>query len=136
MASLKLHLSLGRFPENHMDPNLRNQLRFVVLKVNENYSSQMPSCWTNGKDPRFRQNLPPTHDRLQQVEGIWSVKQYPHCDKVWQRDVNACRYLISYLVTLRNIALIFHSLQENNTRPPYFGAPKEGEVLVQNSQVV
>ena len=91
----------------------------------------MPSCWTSGEDPqnhpRFRQNLPPTHDRLQQVEGIWSVKQCPHCDKVWQ---NACRYLISYLLTLTNIALIFHSLQENNTRSPYFGAPKEGEIVV------
>jgi hypothetical protein len=86
----------------------------------------MPSCWASGEDPqnhpplpeehpRFSQNLPPTHDRLQQVENIWSVKQCPHCDKVWQRDVNACRYLISYLLSLRNIALIFRSLQQNTS---------------------
>ena len=38
--------------------------------------------------------LPSTHDRLQQVEDIWSVKQCPHYNKDWQRDVNACSSLI------------------------------------------
>jgi transposase len=33
------------------------------------------------------------------------VKQCPHCLKVWQRDVNACRYLISYLLILLGILL-------------------------------
>jgi hypothetical protein len=41
---------------------------------------------------------------LQQVEDIWSVKQCPHYNKVWQRDVNACA-----------------------------GTSKEGEIVVQNS---
>ena len=34
---------LGRFPADHA---LAGQLRLVVLKVNENYSSQIPSCWS------------------------------------------------------------------------------------------
>ena len=68
--------------------------------------------------------LPSTHHRLQQVEDIWSVKQCPHCDKVWQRDVNACKYLISYLLTL--ILLIYFSV-------PNFGSNQR---KVKNSQVV
>ena len=36
---------LGRFPADHA---LAGQQRLVVLKVNENYSSQIPSCWSTG----------------------------------------------------------------------------------------
>ncbi len=34
---------LGRFLADH---TLAGQQRLVVLKVNENYSSQIPSCWS------------------------------------------------------------------------------------------
>lgn len=86
---------LGRFPRGH---RLAGQQRLLVLKVNENFSSQMPSCWTGGDDghPALPNALPPTDQRLHQVEDIWAVKQCPHCLKIWQRDVNACRYVIIY----------------------------------------
>jgi hypothetical protein len=43
---------LGSFPKGHV---LFDQQRLVVLKVNENYSSQIPSCWSTVQD----ENLPP-----------------------------------------------------------------------------
>jgi hypothetical protein len=42
-ALKKVSKMSGRFSEIQIDPNLRNQARLVVLKVNENYSNQMPS---------------------------------------------------------------------------------------------
>jgi hypothetical protein len=81
---------LGRFPRGH---RLAGQQRLLVLKVNENFSSQMPSCWSSGDDghPALPNNIPPVPQRLQQLPDIWAVKQCSHCNKIWQRDVNACR---------------------------------------------
>ncbi len=87
---------LGRFPADHA---LAGQQRLVVLKVNENYSSQIPSCWSTGHGanphphPPIPEAVPPEAQRLQHVNNIWSVKQCPHCHTIWNRDVNACRYL-------------------------------------------
>ncbi len=89
---------LGRFPADHA---LAGQQRLVVLKVNENYSSQIPSCWSTGHganpQPGFNPHppipdaVPPQAQRLQQLNDILSVKQCPHCRTIWNRDVNACR---------------------------------------------
>ena len=91
---------LGRFPLGHA---LVGQQRLVVLKVNENYSSQIPSCWSTGHGgnarpgfippphPPLPDAVPPQEQRLHQVDNIWSVKQCPHCNSIWNRDVNACR---------------------------------------------
>jgi hypothetical protein len=69
-----------------------------LLKVNENYSSQMPSCLT-GRDnghPSLPNEIPPVPDRLQQQLVIWAVKHCPHCLNTWQRDVTACRYVFYF----------------------------------------
>jgi len=55
--------------------------------------------------------IPPADQRLQQVDDIFAVKQCPHCEMYWQRDVNACR----------NIGVIFFSLQQNLGRPAIYG---------------
>ena len=85
---------LGTFPQGHP---LQGQQRLLVLKVNENYTSQMPSCWAMGDapHPNLPAQVPPTNQRLQHVRGLWSVLQCPHvhCRKIWHRDENACRYL-------------------------------------------
>jgi hypothetical protein len=85
---------LGVFPDDH--PHAGKQ-RMIVLKVNENYTSQIPSCWAmdvNGvSHPAIPNGPPPTEDRLQHVQGKWSVLQCPHCDIPWDRDENACRYI-------------------------------------------
>ena len=84
---------LGRFPQGHA---LAGQQRLIVLKVNENFSSQIPSCWSTGYDmnhhPRLPNAVPPMNQRLHAVNDLWAVKQCPHCDSIWNRDVNACRY--------------------------------------------
>jgi hypothetical protein len=79
---------LGRCPADHA---LAGQQRLVVLKVNENYSSQISSCWSTGHganpQPRFNPlphpsipgAVPPEAQRLRHVNNIWSVKQCPHC---------------------------------------------------------
>jgi hypothetical protein len=91
---------LGRFPQGHV---LVGQQRLVVLKVNENYSSQIPSCWStvHGENlppgfiplphPPIPDAVPPEAQRLQHVNDIWSVKQCPHYCTIWNRDINACR---------------------------------------------
>lgn len=108
---------LGKFPAGHA---LEGQQRLIVLKVNENYSSQIPSCWSSGAadHPDIINVLPAADEKLSSVDAIWSVKQCPHCHKVWNRDVNACR----------NIGIIFESLRDNRVRPGIYGPPKEGEV--------
>ena len=102
-ALKKTSRMLGRFPADHA---LAGQQRLVVLKVNENYSSQIPSCWSTGHGanpppipqlplphPPIPDAVPPEAQRLQHVNDIWAVKQCPHCNTIWNRDVNACRYL-------------------------------------------
>ena len=86
---------MGTFPADHEIPALRNQQRMVVLRVNENLTSQIPSCWATsaglGTHPALPDQVPPVEHRMQRVEGKWAVLQCPHCHKIWQRDVNACR---------------------------------------------
>lgn len=94
---------LGKFPQGHA---LAGQQRLVVLKVNENYSSQIPSCWSTGHvgnplneneiphHPPIPAGIPDIADRLQEFEHGFAIKQCPHCQTVWNRDVNACRYPI------------------------------------------
>ena len=108
---------------------LAGQQRLTVLKVNENYSSQIPSCCS--VDLRDQTNIPPAALRLQSYRNLWAVKQCPHCHKIWQRDVNACRYLNWYL-NLRNIGIIFQSLQLTDRRPGIYGPAREGEDIVLN----
>jgi hypothetical protein len=86
---------LGFFPNGHKHAG---QQRLTVLKVNEDYSSQMPSCWASGftGHPALPIGLPPLEHRLSTLNNIWAVKQCPHCEKVWNRDVNACRYDICF----------------------------------------
>jgi hypothetical protein len=110
---------LGVFPQGHA---LAGQRRFTVLKVDERYSSQIPSCWASNfpahdepNHPPLPQGLPLLNQRLQQVDDIFAVKQCPHCDMYWQRDVNACR----------NIGIIFFSLQQNQGRPAFYGAARD-----------
>ena len=93
---------LGVFPAGHA---LEGQQRLFVLKVNENYSSQIPSCWSTGHGAYPRQipffnppthpplpnELPPVNQKLQTVDELWAVTQCPHCHTIWNRDVNACR---------------------------------------------
>mgnify|MGYP003350864526 CR=1 FL=1 len=79
------------------------------MKVNENYSSQIPSCWSagHGTNPRpgfnppshpdLPNGLPPVEQRLQHLGDIFSVKQCPHCQTIWNRDVNACWYSSEFL---------------------------------------
>jgi hypothetical protein len=97
----KVSRQLGRFPPGH---HLAGQQRLLVLKVNENYSSQMPSCWASGEDaihhPALPAGLPPVAQRTHQLNDIWSVKQCPHCNKIWQRDVNACMYDINLTLVI------------------------------------
>ena len=53
---------LGVFPAGHA---LVGQQRLVVLKVNENYSSQIPSCWSTGHGAYHRPGFnPPPHPPL------------------------------------------------------------------------
>ena len=77
---------------------------------------QVKSCWSTGHGanpqpgfnplphPPIPDAVPPEAQRLQQLNDIWSVKQCPHCRTIWNRDVNACRYLfiemICVLITL------------------------------------
>ena len=95
----------------------------IVVKVEENFTSQIPSCWImdglDGNHPPLPNNEPPVVDRLQPLP-FWSMKQCPHCGIVWNRDVNACRYLF---IDIRNIGYIFQSLQNNGTRPGVYGPP-------------
>ena len=78
---------LGIFPAGH---DLEGQQKLVVLKVNENYSSQIPSCWSTGHGAYPRPGfdppphplpgaIPPVNQRLQTVDELWAVKQCPHC---------------------------------------------------------
>ena len=64
----------------------------IVLKVNENYSSQIPSCWSTEHDidhhPPLPNAIPPVNQRLQAVNGLNAVRRCPHCDWIWNRDVN------------------------------------------------
>ena len=102
-AMKKTSRMLGVFPAGHV---LEGRQRLVALKVNENYSSQIPSCWSTGHGgnsrpgfippphPPIPDDIPPEAQRLQHVNDIWSVKQCPHCRTIWNRDVNACRYLL------------------------------------------
>ena len=66
------------------------------MKIREYLTSQIPSCWSSGfnghPDLPIDAPPPPTHDRLQKVNGLNPVLQCPHCNKIWNRDVNACRY--------------------------------------------
>jgi hypothetical protein len=115
-ALKKTSKMLGRFPQGHV---LFGQQRLVVLKVNENYSSQIPSCWSTIQDenlpskfihrphphPLIPDAVPPEAQRLQQLNDIWSVKQCPHCRTIWNRDVLKCLQvlvieMISVLITL------------------------------------
>ena len=98
---------LGRFPPDH---DLAGQKRMIVLKVNEHYSSLSPSCRTirlvnnifGFQNDRNHPDLPitvlPADERMQGIPhpnhllgNIWALKQCPHCNVTYQRDVNACR---------------------------------------------
>ena len=111
----------------------------TVLKVRENFSSQIPSCWysapANLNHPPIPQIVPPVNQRLTNFMDKWALKQCPHCHKVWQRDVNACRYLILFFLIFRNIGNIFYSLQQNGVRPAIYGPPANGEVDLLNLAV-
>lgn len=94
---------LGNFPRGFklltIGHVLAGQRRLIVLKVNENFSSQIPSCWYyaahNGlqNHPPLPNAVPPDAAKLRHVDDIWSVKQCPHddCGIIWNRDINACR---------------------------------------------
>lgn len=88
---------LGKFRQNHPNPLLRGQQRMVVLKVNENFTSQIPSCWSMGDNPAAHpaipDHIPLQADRMHKFRGLWSVQECPHCGVKMDRDVNACRYL-------------------------------------------
>ena len=60
---------LGEFPAGHA---LAGQQRLVVLKVNENYSSQIPSCWStgHGANPRPIPQLTPPHPTLNNLNSV------------------------------------------------------------------
>ena len=107
---------LGRFPQGHA---LAGQQRLIVLKVNENFSSQIPSCWSTGHGanlrpipqltpphPNLPNAVPPMNDRLQAVDDLFAVKKCPHCDTKWQRDVNACRYVIIITINVYYIEIL------------------------------
>jgi len=97
---------LGTFPPGHQHAG---EQRMIVLEINEGFTSQIPSCWAlvlvaallnhqpNANLPNLHPaiplQVPPLGQRLQNVEGRWHVLQCPHCDKIWHRDVNACRYM-------------------------------------------
>ena len=95
----RMSQQLGRFAENHTHAG---QQRLIVLKVNENYSSRTPSCWALGeaarRHPPVPNQVPQRADHMQHVDGKWSVLKCPHCQKTWQRDVNAIRYFNSTLI--------------------------------------
>jgi hypothetical protein len=65
---------------------------------------------------------------VQDNHGHFAVKQCPHCDKIWQRDVNACRQTIIFnsgiLVSFKYQCLC------QNFRPHVHGQPKDGEIDV------
>ena len=83
--------NLGRFPQNHP---LQGQQRMVVLKVNENFTSQIPSCWASGHPDNIHPNLPnqvPDRDqRMRKFRGKWKVLECPFCHTKYHRDWNAC----------------------------------------------
>ena len=64
----------------------------------------MPSCWFNSafagqpqnNHPLLPDEVPPANQLLQDNHDHFAVKQCPHCNKIWQRDVNACRYTIIF----------------------------------------
>lgn len=91
---VRMSKQMGRFPEGH---RLQGQQRLIVLKINENYSSQIPSCWpipeNNVNHPPLPNGVPPVEQRLQDPFDRFGVRQCPHCHKIWDRDVNACRYI-------------------------------------------
>ena len=66
----------------------------VVLKVNENFTSQIPSCWASGRPDNIHPNLPEgVPDRVQRMQkfrGKWKVLYCPFCNKRYHRDWNAC----------------------------------------------
>ena len=88
---------LGTFHPNHPNHALRGQQRMIVLKINENFTSQIPSCWPLGDNPATHPAIPnqvPEHaHRMRKFRGKWSVLECPHCHTKWDRDVNACRYI-------------------------------------------
>lgn len=97
---------LGTFPAWHP---LHGQNRLLVLKINENYTSQMPSCWANMDDPNVHHpqlhpplpaQVPPVNQRLRHFRGMWAVLQCPHCDRFWHRDLNACRYMFCIYIEI------------------------------------
>ena len=84
----------GAFPDGH---ELEGRRRLTILLINENYTSQIPSCQPSDGDqnhpPLPEDDVPVQLQRLRHVDEIWSVKQFPHCRKIWNRDINVCRYL-------------------------------------------
>jgi len=86
---------LGTFPLGHA---LAGQRRLLVLKLNEKFTSQVPSCWVYASlhglpnHPPLPEAVPVVADRLQEYAN--RSLQCPHCDIVWDRDVNACRFII------------------------------------------
>ena len=86
---------------------LAGQQKMIVLKINEYLSSQIPSCWVTDYvlggnenlqnhppipvDAHGNQTVPLREDRLQNNHDSFAVRQCPHCEIVWNRDVNACR---------------------------------------------
>jgi len=95
---------LGVFPQGHA---LAGHQRLVVLKVDENYSSQIPSCWPDdvANHHPLPNVVPPVDQRLAEVDGVFRALQCPHCLKIWNRDVNACRYFNDFMLTLSNIKI-------------------------------
>ena len=98
----RMSKQLGRFSQDHANANLVGQQRLIVLKVNEDYTSRTPSCWALGEAAHLHPPLPdavPGHaDQMQHVDGKWSVLRCPHCQKIWERNINAIRYFNTTLL--------------------------------------
>jgi transposase len=68
------------------------------MKLNEKYTARTPSGWfysdfanIQNQRPPLPDDVPPADQLIQDNHDHFAVKQCPYCNKIWQRDVNACR---------------------------------------------
>jgi hypothetical protein len=124
---------LGTFPHGH---SLAGQQRLLVLKIDEHLTryllltisltryllltiSQVPSCCHDHPQYPPGPNGCDRRCRLERVDFLYPVLRCRQCNRFWDRDVNAARF-ISYFNS-RNIGMIYCSLRDHGARPLIYG---------------
>ena len=80
--------------------------------------------------PPLPNTVPPTAQRLRERNAenpIFSVKQCPHCETVWNRDINACRY-VKILLIIGILVLFMRVLETTILDQRYLDLQRKGKV--------